>query len=251
VVFDACSAIQICEGAVADLAGSLLPPQIREDAASRFRFPLQFDSLASEVSLLTLLHLVSFGSGYNSALQDACRSSWWECILFGVLGMHLAGQQIDSRFLSEFSDLQVNNFFRIPTHEDVESEIHPAIRLSRPGPLMPLARCIREQLNEAGSFLQGSGSQTLGEFVLSVMRESGTCSEAVEKLARSFPGFADCTGNGVAFYSKVQRLVAELCLCLAERDQQQLGFPDQAEMTASADSLLPIILLHLGVIKVV
>lgn len=46
------------------------------------------------------MYLLSFGSGYEAALQEACRVGWQECMQFGVLGMHISGNKLDAEYLS-------------------------------------------------------------------------------------------------------------------------------------------------------
>lgn len=244
--------------AVQSFAASLDTEEILDAANAELRLPLQFDGIESEVNLLTLMHLLCFGSGYEGMLQDACKIGWQECMQFGVLGMHISGRKLDAEYLGRFSDLQVNNFFRIPTHEDVPSEMHPAIQVSQPGVLMPLARSVRQQLQQLGTALAEGGHASAGECVLKILEEAkqhtGPCAAAVvEKLGAFITGFldeADGDAGKVQFYSKAQALVSHLHQRFKADDSQMFGFRDAGMMTASADSVLPSVLRALGVIQV-
>ncbi len=56
----------------------------------------------AQLTLLALFHLLDFGSGYL-ATPEARRQSggraWREALLYGLLGLHLAGTRLDSHKL--------------------------------------------------------------------------------------------------------------------------------------------------------
>mmetsp|Transcript_30391 Transcript_30391/g.85873 ORF Transcript_30391/g.85873 Transcript_30391/m.85873 type:complete len:254 (-) Transcript_30391:1072-1833(-) len=220
-----CADVAVNDEALQSVCATLQLEEVKEVGSSVLRLPLQFDDTASEVNFLAILHLLSFGSGYEPLLQDMCKIGSQECMQFGTLGMYISGNKLDVEFLERFSDLQVNNFFRIPTHEDVPSEMHPAIQISRPGPLMPLARSIREQLQDAAQRSREKGFGSVGECVMSILNDAATAGEAVEALGETYPGFKDCDAAGACFYSKAQALVAGLIQRFAGEDRDCFDFP--------------------------
>jgi len=255
---EASSCVSVDPQAARDYAATLSAEKVLDVASAETRLPLQFDSLEAEVNLLVLMHLLSFGSGYEAMLQEACRMGWQECMQFGVLGMYISGNRLDAEFLARFSDLQVNNFFRIPTHQDVPSEMHPAIQISQPGPLMPLARAIRQQLQQLGEALGEAGCTSAGEFVIAKLEEgagSGAPSAAalVQQLGELMPGFQDqAEGESglVELHAKAQQLAAHLHQRFSRGDSRRFAFADAGKMAASADSVLPGVLRALGIIQV-
>jgi len=64
-----CADVAVNDEALQSVCATLQLEEVKEVGSSVLRLPLQFDDTASEVNFLAILHLLSFGSGYEPLLQ--------------------------------------------------------------------------------------------------------------------------------------------------------------------------------------
>ncbi len=74
----------------------------RQDVGASLRglpLPVRFASVAEELNLLALFHLLDFGSGYLTLPEQQRLSggrSMRDALLYGILGLHLSGTKLDA-----------------------------------------------------------------------------------------------------------------------------------------------------------
>ncbi|KAJ0395388.1 hypothetical protein P43SY_002964 [Pythium insidiosum] len=176
-----------------------------EELAAPQRFPLNFRSLEDEVNFLTLLALLSFGSGYRKELHKYTQR------LFGLIGLYISVSRLDADYMANVSIDVLADFFSLPLDRD--EEISPGIYVSKPvrrldrrnrsgchgnltglvrvdaiqGPLRPLAEMMHKAVQECGQKLKERGFADFGAFVLAHLHAA----HLVESLVETFPAFDD------------------------------------------------------------
>lgn len=243
--------------------------------AEYVKLPIVFDSLNEEVSYLFLLHLLDFGSGFDSLLKDKIQRDAHEVVLYGMLGLAMQGSRLDTRSLQAFSSYQVYSFFGIDASED--QEVMPGITISRQGPLKPYVAAIRDVLNQTGEALAKLGHADPGAFVLASLDRAAaagarpSAAALVADVASAFPGGFDdrlplaagsplgttpgMLGGGqgpdtpcATFARKAQALAAQLALRFGGADAR-FAFGDLGRLAADSGAVMPAVLRQAGVLR--
>lgn len=203
-----------------------------------------------QITLLSLLSLLDFGSAFDSLLQSRCQRSRQEVLQFGVLAMYLqAPSGVTTDLLVGFQSHQILTLFGVDVSE--ERELQQGITLTTKGELWGWAQQVESVLQESGRALQRMGCSSLGEAVercaagaaasASSKEEQASASAFVELLVASVPTFFDggAVGDGrrLGFHRRAQHLAAELCLKYGAaddafdfRDLSQLAFDSGASL---------------------
>ena len=203
-------------------------------AAAATRLPILFLSDEHEAGYIALHAALDFGSSFDTLLLPK-RKTAKDVIQFGILGLAMNGVELDAPFLTEFTGIQVYNFFAVDTAE--EHDIMPGVTMSRPGPLAAFANRIKMILNHIGHQLHQQGhNQDLGTFVMSLVRKcNGSASTFVESVVSSFPAAFEDRELGVQLYRKAQLLAVQLMIRFRVNfdDAKLLNFDSGAEAIAS------------------
>ncbi len=214
-------------------------------------------------------------SGYRRELHDMAGKGAWDTILFGCMGMFLSGRLLNADFMVEMTISDVEQNFGIPL--TVDKPVSGPIKMSVPGPLRPLADKILFLLNDTGRLLRSLDYNSLGHFILdrkvprggavaaaaSQDLEPTTCAALVARLTTAFPAaFSDVThytGGGADLSVAVCKKVQVLCSYLHHRFNAAdrpyatnfFKFSDVDQLTIFADNVIPCMLRHFGVLKLV
>jgi hypothetical protein len=79
-----------------------LDPAVIKAASQSQVFPVKFDSMTNEITFITLLHLLDFGSGFDSLLMEKNKRQSQEIVQFAVLGMHISGVKLTHHWMKAF-----------------------------------------------------------------------------------------------------------------------------------------------------
>ncbi|DAZ96633.1 TPA: LOW QUALITY PROTEIN: hypothetical protein N0F65_005812 [Lagenidium giganteum] len=244
------------------------------DLSEPTRFPLNFRSLEDEVNFMTLMALLSFGSGFRADLHKYCDRGAADTMMFGLLGMYISEPKLDAAFLEGIHLDTISSYFSLPLDRD--EELSTGIYISKPvrnltdwchkvprahgdgtqGPLKPLAEMIQRALNDCGRTLSEHNYADFGAFVLANLHtddDESTPSAAhlVERLIATFPAFDDqqpCRGATRWFLKRAQLVASSLHRRFHET-HKQFAFVDVNELTALADNVLPCVLEAEGVLE--
>eukprot|EP00877_Chromochloris_zofingiensis_P004080 jgi/Chrzof1/13673/Cz08g07170.t1 len=248
--------VSINHDAVEQLAGSLSAETVKASLRGNV-FPVKFDDIESEITFLTLYHMLDFGSGYDDILLRSNRRDAHETIQFGAIGIHLTAPRIDHHWMKAFSNYGVHNAFGVEAME--EQEVMPGVIMSKPGPLQPLVTSIREVINSAGAALEARGERTLGEHVLNFVDhlaqsgKSALASSFITDLSDNFPGFQDtvtCHDQQLPLLRKAQKLAFDLYLRFGTGEHDdRFKWADVDKLTADSGSLLPAVLRYKAVLQ--
>ncbi|KXZ51087.1 hypothetical protein GPECTOR_14g70 [Gonium pectorale] len=244
--------VRIDEGAVAALARELVAAA--EDVRGSVRgllLPIKFSSLEQELTLLTLYHLLDFGSGFDPLLRRQGKEGAREALMFGLMGMHLAGTRLDAHKLKSFTMYDIHQVFGIDA--TVEVPVMPGVTMSKPGPLQPYCKLLLAALTETGQVLSDSGVRTPGELVLGIaegLHKAGRCSASafVEELVDTVPAFRDSVlydGSTLTLHRRAQNLAADLAAVYGGRDER-LAFPDLDRLAADSGATTIAVLRSKG-----
>ncbi|KDD74872.1 hypothetical protein H632_c1019p0, partial [Helicosporidium sp. ATCC 50920] len=231
-------------------------------ACSPVALPLRFDNRTQEITLLSLLSLLDFGSAFDSLLQSRCQRSRQEVLQFGVLAMYLqAPSGVTTDLLVGFQSHQILTLFGVDVSE--ERELQQGITLTTKGELWGWAQQVESVLQESGRALQRMGCSSLGEAVercaagaaasASSKEEQASASAFVELLVASVPTFFDggAVGDGrrLGFHRRAQHLAAELCLKYGAADDA-FDFRDLSQLAFDSGRRGVASLLARGVVRI-
>lgn len=121
------------------------------------RYPLRFEDVSHEISFLTLMHLLQFGSSYSAELQRLTGSSASDAVQRGLVGLFLSGPLSADR-LNALSITEVETLFRIPLTRDERMGDATPMYISKPTSVRPLADSILAVLHECGRILRARQS---------------------------------------------------------------------------------------------
>ncbi|KAG1678253.1 hypothetical protein FOA52_013873 [Chlamydomonas sp. UWO 241] len=220
--------------------------------------PIKFQSVEAEVTFLALYHMLAMGSGWDKELRATSRRGAIETMQFAVLGMHISGAGMDQAWMSAFSNLQVQNFFGLETHVDTPVPNLPGVTMSKPGPLLPLARALQEMMAETGAALDAEGATTLGGYILTQLADQTAggrpplAGAFVEELCSSLPGFADAglyEGQTITYGRKAQALAGALHARFGTSDPR-FAFADATSLCGDSGPAAVAALRSAGVLVV-
>ena len=243
------------------LADRLAPALLEKPTPQSVRFPLQFPDPTAEVSLLALLGLMNFGSGWRAELHRASGAGAYQTVQRGVIGLFLKDPQVRAETLAAVSASEVESWFDIQARVEVSHpELSPAVRQVVDSPLAPLVQRLQRVLNESGRILLEKQQQSLGHFILAALaaqRASApgaagpSAAALVDSLVGAFPALQDegaCLGDRVCLYKKAQLIATDLFRRFGETDER-FAFRDFHTLTAFADNVLPAVLRKEGVLR--
>ena len=243
------------------LADRLAPALLEKPAPQGVRFPLQFPDPTAEVSLLALLGLMNFGSGWRGELHRASGAGAYQTIQRGVIGLFLKDPEVKAETLAAVSASEVESWFDISARVEVpHPDLGPAVRQVVDSPLAPLVRRLQRVMNESGRILLEKQQRSLGHFILTALAAQqapgpGTAGPSaaalVDSLVSAFPALQDegsCLGARVYLYKKAQLIAADLFRRFGETDER-FAFHDFHTLTAFADNVLPAVLRKEGVLR--
>ncbi|KAJ1972249.1 hypothetical protein H4R34_005467 [Dimargaris verticillata] len=227
--------------------------------------PLRFDTPEDEVSFVATLDLLNFGSGYRTELHAACNRGAAETILYGCMSMHISQVALTASSLKQLTVGDVATYFGIPLlGDDVPHPTLPAVTISQPSPLRPLAQAITSTLVETGNVLEQQGYRSLGHFILDSTKRPIDASpdwqpsavDLVQRLVKAFPAFQDYgqyENTTVYLIKKAQLLAADLNDRFKNTSSpvyDHFNFFDLETLTVFSDNVLPAVLKYYGIIKV-
>eukprot|EP00195_Chlamydomonas_chlamydogama_P001625 CAMPEP_0202915646 /NCGR_PEP_ID=MMETSP1392-20130828/66246_1 /ASSEMBLY_ACC=CAM_ASM_000868 /TAXON_ID=225041 /ORGANISM="Chlamydomonas chlamydogama, Strain SAG 11-48b" /LENGTH=355 /DNA_ID=CAMNT_0049607765 /DNA_START=15 /DNA_END=1082 /DNA_ORIENTATION=+ len=251
--------IEIVEDAVKQLGQDLSSrvDEVKAVASRGLTFPIKFDDVKSEITFLTLYHLLDFGSGWDSELRRSGGRGARDTILFGLIGLHLSGTRIDHHWMKACSMFNITSLFGINSHVEAPLDNLPGVTMSRPGPLQPLCVALQQAVVSAGEALEEAGQRSLGDAVLAVVEETQaggrppSAVSLVQELVDMLPGFQDVVlydGVQLPLARKAQALALTLAHALGERDKR-FAFTDLADLTADSGPYLTAALRARGVLR--
>ena len=161
-------------------------------AATPVSFPLKFDTIEQEVNLLSLHCLLDFGHSFNSPMLKAKNRSISDCLLWGMMSLHIAGTSITSKYMQEISLKEVSSIFDIPLMEEVpHPTMGPVVMMGQDTELKTFAIMVQNVLNETGHILVNGGYPNLARFVLESAKPGKGVEEFMVALIKAFPTFKD------------------------------------------------------------
>ncbi|RKP37434.1 hypothetical protein BJ085DRAFT_22330 [Dimargaris cristalligena] len=235
-------------------------------------FPLKFDTPEDEVTLVALIDLLNFGSGYRKELHAATGRGASDTILFGCMGLYLSGSAASSaasplsaEALTQLHLADVASVFGIPLlgPEEPHPTI-PGLTLSQPSPLRELVQKLTDTMVETGRILKAGGYRSLGQFILEATKKPDhapvhwrpSVADLVGKLVTTFPAFQDyklSEQHDIYLIKRAQLLVADLNERFKKPESPvfaHFDFPDVPALTVFADNVLPTVLGHLGILRI-
>ena len=243
------------------LADSLAATLVEKPAPPGVRFPLQFPDATAEVSLLALLGMMNFGSGWRAELHRASGVGAYQTIQRGVIGCFLKDPAVKAETLAAVTSGEVESWFDIPARVEVpHPELGPAVLQVVDSPLAPLVQSLQKVLNDCGRILLERQKQSLGHFILDALsaqdpgpdgQPAPSAASLVDALVAAFPALQDegaCLGSPVFLYKKAQLIAADLYRRFSETDGR-FAFRDFPVLTAFADNVLPAVLRKEGVLR--
>ncbi|KAJ3412588.1 hypothetical protein HDV05_000568 [Chytridiales sp. JEL 0842] len=218
--------------------------------------PLKFDTLESEISVISTMSLLNFGSSYASELKDL-DIQVGDTSKFGVMSIYISGGSLlQAKEMKQVSLSEISSTLNIPASVEVK---HPTLPLTMTegSKLKPYLLQIQSVLQQTGDILLQHGCASLGAFVLNVTRPVGgqprTAAFVVEALAKAFPAFRDAgivDGKDIYILHKAQLLVRDLYARFSKTNPDRFNFPDiNTFPVLSADNLLPTFLISKGILQ--
>ncbi|KAJ2726835.1 hypothetical protein GGI07_000346 [Coemansia sp. Benny D115] len=214
--------------------------------------PLVFDSLTQELNLIALLDLLQIGSGFRRELHQASGRGASDTIKFGCLSLHISQTRLDAKGLQALTLGDISEHFGIPLfgEERPMSEGSTAVMVSEASALRPLAEMILGILQDTGHRLEQSGFTSLAEFIIKMCTEKPLASHLVAKLVAAFPSLRDAAeigGQPVYLFKKAQLMAYDVSQRFG-KTEEIFNFADLGDMTLFADSVVPAMLQHHGLI---
>eukprot|EP00164_Ancoracysta_twista_P001064 GFYU01001385.1.p1 GENE.GFYU01001385.1~~GFYU01001385.1.p1 ORF type:complete len:379 (-),score=66.47 GFYU01001385.1:202-1338(-) len=246
--------VQVSEDEVKSFGACLQPDDLLE-IKSLVKLPLQFDNDLDEINFYATMHLLNFGSGFIPELEAAGKK-YFESIQFGLLALHLSQTKLSTEFYLNAKIFDISETFEIPAR--VEQQVASAITAEVPGPLHPYVTLIVKTLNDTGLELQKMGCQSLGHFIVDVLKPSSgsegpRAAALMEALAKAFVAFRERATVGdtqVDFYTKALALVDALYQRFHDSDPTRFNFVDVEWLPASCNPNVVSVLGALGLMKV-
>ena len=142
--------------------------------------PLNFDSVAQELNVLSVLSLLNFASGYRVPLHRATGRGAFDNIRAFVFAAFIssAGAGTSDHFFAsgmrEISAAPVADLMRVTgsIHVERPHEQIPGVTVGElAGPVWELVQIVARTLNETGEALVNGGYPDLGAFVLEALKE--------------------------------------------------------------------------------
>ncbi|KAJ3220248.1 hypothetical protein HDU67_003263 [Dinochytrium kinnereticum] len=220
--------------------------------------PLKFDSIEQELNFLGLLFLLNFGSGWRLELHQAVDRGAFDTIRFGLMSMHISGQNMTSTFLRDIRGPDVAGFFDLPYIQEVAHPTLKGVTMSQPHPLRPFIDMLTSVMSETGRGLLERGyTGGIGAFILDITKPVDgaprSASEIVKTLVTVIPGFRDMgrvRDRDVFIFKKAQLLVSELHRRFHVQDPSRFSFTEMDTLTIGADNVIPRVLIQLNILSV-
>lgn len=225
--------------------------------------PLQFQTLESEVNLISLLSILNFGHGYRLPLKRATGRGAYDTIRALIFGLYLASTDEDNlmsaKGLKSLSKAKVAELAQLANHIHVE-KAHPTIpgltigELG--GPLYELVELITNVLNETGTILVQDRYDSLGTFVIEALHKAdqngiADAEVVLDELIRRFPAFQDIgtyQDQPVYVFKKALFLLHALVLRFGQGSDRRIPLPDTDQLPIFSDNVIPSMLVHFGVL---
>eukprot|EP01023_Acetabularia_acetabulum_P038082 TRINITY_DN36400_c0_g1_i1.p1 TRINITY_DN36400_c0_g1~~TRINITY_DN36400_c0_g1_i1.p1 ORF type:complete len:367 (-),score=44.62 TRINITY_DN36400_c0_g1_i1:222-1268(-) len=251
--------VQKCEDVVmiSEEAISALNVTLNEiqSAANYVGYPLRFNSIEEEISLMALMKLLDFGSQYDEFLLERLGRNSEQCVQYGLMGLMIDGKRLDGAYLRTFSYHHLMSSFQLDPH-DQETPVGEsgAIMLSQPGPIAPYVEAIKNIMVSTGNILGELREASLGTFIvtqINQLKQPRKGADLISAICDSFLGFEDSCivlEEQISFQRKAVNLVFELMQRFGQEDER---FAFQDSHTFIADSGARVIqqLRRLGILE--
>lgn len=162
------------------------------------KFPLKFDSIASEVNFISLVDLLNFGHGYRKPLKEHTGRGAFDTIRQLMMSLYIGGTPLDAKSLSSMTAFQISEASGVPLQVEKPHETLP-VTIGEKSDAEPFIQDVKRVMNETGNLLQKSGYKDLGQFVIESCKMSTASGKQptlrllLERLVKALPAFQDMT----------------------------------------------------------
>ncbi|KAF7298277.1 NAD+ kinase [Mycena chlorophos] len=258
------AAVRINDGAIARLLTSTaFTASFERVPVGHMAMPLQFPTKAHELGFFGLLSILNFGSGFEEELHRATGRGTFDKAL--AFSMYIADEDLMSaRGMQGISETKIAELIGVNVHQERADASLPGVVIGElGGPMYELVKLVTLTLNETGEILVKGGYAHLGIFIARVLETAqgslevilehvgcfqcpGRCADQLGKLVRTFPTFQDMAvvdGHPIFCFKKALLLIAVLVA------RNFVSVPSAGPpLPILADSVVPSLLVHLGVI---
>ncbi|GJE95926.1 hypothetical protein PsYK624_121180 [Phanerochaete sordida] len=241
-------------------------------AAHGMALPLAFPSVRAELSVLALLSLLNFASGYRAPLHAATGRGAFDNIRAFVFGLYISssvgaeGDLLSAAGMQGIGDGKVAELMNVAdkVHVDKPTSV-PGVTMSElGGPVWEVVQLVTKVMKETGEVLVRNGYEDLGAFVLEALKEGEKarqksppgevdpeCDVVIERLVKAIPAFQDMAlvdGQPVYCFKKAMLTLHAIALRYKDSPSAAVPVPRTDNLPIFSDNVIPSMLVHLGVI---
>ncbi|EPQ57558.1 hypothetical protein GLOTRDRAFT_38685 [Gloeophyllum trabeum ATCC 11539] len=218
-------------------------------------FPLNFPSPLAELTFLSTLALLNFGSGYRAELHRQTGRGAWDSIRALVFSMYLDSDAdlLSARAMQSVGEGKVAELMGLSVHTERNHESIPGVTVGElGGPAYELVKLVTETLNSTGEALVSGGYPDLGAFVVEALKTArGDMEGVLERLVKGIPAFRDMAvvdGTPIYCFKKALFLIHGVYIRFHKLSPPPFPIPDTTHMPICADNVIPSMLVYLGII---